>query len=228
MSVQQAWVKCPTKWIVEDNGLLKLKAIKGSTSANIAALMCLTIILHHADQETGLARVTYDQFEQGTGKSRSTVSSGIQKLMRLKLIEKKEKQSYYQIVNFNPSKGWGKFPLKSMYNGNTVLFFDECNLRLRAELDALKILFLIVAYRDQNYNLAFIGYDKIVEKTGIRREYIKRAIALLATHGLAYPEVQASSVNEYGVSHGYRIRGIDPHIHGGTRSRRDMSSRIEL
>lgn len=58
---KREWVRLPSKWI-EDGGLKQLQWTnsEASGSNNIAALMVLAPIAHHADDE-GMAICTYDR-----------------------------------------------------------------------------------------------------------------------------------------------------------------------
>lgn len=216
------WVRCPTDWVREKRGLREFTFIGDGGAHHTAALMCLTAILHAADQDSGIARLTYDQLEQITGRCGTLIAEGLRVLSEQGLIRPAGKRSTYALRGFAPA-GWGKFPFKSLYKGDTIDFFDDCRLRSRTELDALKLLFLFVALRSEDTNLAKVSYDKINDYTGISRENIKRGTSLLATHGIVFTEHAASEVNEYGVANVYRIRGIDSRRHRGTRGRRHLT-----
>jgi hypothetical protein len=53
----QSWVRLPSVWI-EERGLTKFAWARGTGGDNIAALMALAVIAHHADQEAGACRLT--------------------------------------------------------------------------------------------------------------------------------------------------------------------------
>ncbi len=211
------WVKCPSAWIVADNGLRNFTPTELATNAS--ALMCLTIIAHQSDRETGISKVTYDHFQITMGKSRAIVSRGLKTLLGANLIETTGARGTYRLVNYNPNEGWFKLPCKALYSAGKISFFDDCNLRQKAELDALKLMFLFAAFRDNDSNVAAISYDKITERAGIPRERIKRATSVLAANGIAYSEQMPSSKSEIGVAFGYRLRGIDSRRHQGTLGR---------
>jgi hypothetical protein len=109
-----------------------------------------------------------------------------------------------------------------MYSGGRIIAFDEFRLRKVVELDALKLFFLFVARRGRDTNLANIGYEKIEDYTNIRRVRIKSAISFLASLSLVYVEHVQSQSNSYGVSNCYRIVGIEPYKHMGTRGRNSV------
>jgi hypothetical protein len=43
------WVRLPTNWIVEERGLLNFRWQKDKGGNNVAALMTLIVLAHHAD-----------------------------------------------------------------------------------------------------------------------------------------------------------------------------------
>jgi DNA-binding transcriptional ArsR family regulator len=217
MNKRDEWVKCPSKWIIDENGLRNFAT--DAIAANAIALMCLTIITHRSNSETGLAKITYDDFQSITGKSRSIVSRGLKVLVYQGLIASSSERSAYQLTNYDPKNGWCKLPCKALYQAEKIPFFYDFNLRQRAELDALKLMFLFAAFRDNDSNVAVISYEKIIERTGISRDRIKRATGVLAAGGVVYPENMPSSKSEYGVALGYRIAGIDSRRHQGTLGR---------
>ena len=53
------WTKLPSRWI-EDGGLEAFRWTQGKGADNLAALMGLTVISHHVDPDSGVARLTYD------------------------------------------------------------------------------------------------------------------------------------------------------------------------
>jgi hypothetical protein len=215
------FVRLPSNWINE-GGLKSLSWKNGGTGADhIAALMALTVIAHYADSESGVARITYDRFCQATHLSRAKVSKGLDALERINVIEREpgDARSTYKLANYNAADGWAKFPFKSMYSSDTIVAFTDFQLRRVAELDALKLFFLMVARRDRQKNVANIGYEKIEEYTDIRRVRIKTAISFLASRSLVYVERLPSTVSPDGVSNAYRIVGVEAYKHMGTQGR---------
>lgn len=217
----QPWVRLPVGWI-ESGGLTKLTWGKdGLGSKNVAGLMVLMAIAHHADSDTGVATITYDQLEAATGLSRSKVSNGLDALQELGVIVRAPRgRSTYGLVGYeiNP---WGRLPAKRMYKGDEIVAFKEFKLRAPIELNALKIYYLITARRDWVTNIAFISWDKIVEYTGIRRERIKSALSFLVVNELIQSEQHRTNKSATGVFTGYRLVGIDPYRHAGTTGRSD-------
>lgn len=215
------WTRLPSRWITSGT-LSQLKwASGGEGSDNTAALMALTAITHVADEDTGIARATYDHLCNSTGLSRAKLSKALNLLHALGIIITApfDPRSTYRLVGYDPYSGWSKFPAKSMYSGDRIVAFDHFGLRKPIELDALKLFFLFVARRDRKTNMANIGYEKIEEYTDINRAKIKPAISFLASLPLAYVEQVPSEINPQGYSNAYRIVGIDPYRHMGTRGR---------
>ncbi len=215
------WVRLPSSWI-QAGGLRELQWSTGGKGAdNAAALMVLAPIAHSANDESGVARLTYDELCDATGLSRAKLSNGLDVLERIGVLERRhDGRSTYKLLNFDPRLGWAKFPWKSMYSAGRIVAFEDFSLRRKAELDALKLLFLFVARRSNDTNLANISYDKIQEYADVERGRIKTAISLLASLALVHVERVPSKSNELGVANAYRIVGIEPYSHMGTRGRR--------
>lgn len=216
------WVRLPSNW-VQQRGLKAFKwEARGAGANQIAALMVLTVVAHNADQETGEARLTYDDFCAHTELSRAKVARGIAIVEERQLIKRPEYQgqSTFQLVDFDRGAGWAKFPAKSMYSGkHRIAAFADFRLRKAVELDALKLFFLFAARRDNNTNRANISYPTIEEYTAVPVARIKSATSFLASHSLIYIDHVPSQANEHGVANAYRVAGIDPRRHMGTLGR---------
>lgn len=212
----QAWVQLPCGWI-EEKGLTRMIwGRDGVGSDHTAALMILLPIAHHIDGETGIATLTYDALEEATGLSRSKVSNGLDVLEKAGIVIRSPKgRSTYALTAYG-NVPWGKLPAKRMYKGRAIAAFENFKLRSQSELNALKLYLLITARRDYASNIAHIGYDKIVEYTGIRRERIKAAISVLLASDLIHVEQFRTDTNPSGVSVGYRLVGVDSFRHMGT------------
>lgn len=214
------WVKLPTAWINE-GGLKAFGWKRGEGANNISALMCLMVIAHHADPDTGEAMVTYYTLERATGLSRAKISGGLDVLQERGIIERRveKRRSTYKLKGMS-NQGWGAMPARKLYSGGGDLtFLRDFSLRKAAELDALKFFFLVVARRGRDTNAANISYDKIIEYSGIPRERVRSAISLLITHGMLQVDHIPSRVTKLGVSSAYRIPFILPYRHMGTSAR---------
>jgi hypothetical protein len=214
------WVRLPSSWINQGD-LRRLRwASGGEGSDNTAALMALVAIAHRADEENGVARLTYDELCTATGLSRAKLSNGLDLLERIRVVERTpEGRSTYKLANYSPQSGWAALPAKGMYSGRKIAAFSDLTLRRATELDAMKLFFLFVARRGRDTNVANIGYEKISEYTGVDRARIKAAISLLASLSLVYVEQIPSKSNDLGVANAYRIVGVDSYSHMGTRGR---------
>ena len=219
------WVRLPTTWI-RNGGLEEFRSTAAERSNNTAALMLLTALAHHADDENGIAKLTYDQLGMVTGLSRVTISGGLSALQRHGLIARKvEGRSTYHLSNYDPKRDWGKLPAKGLYaSSGEIAAFRDFHLRRRVELDALKLYYLFVAFRNNASNLAHISYDKIHEYTDIERTNIKRGQSFLVAQGLVYVEHLPSEINQRGVTNLYRLVGLSPRQHMGTTGRALLSS----
>lgn len=220
------WVQLPSWWIMEQ-GLAQFRWERregegeGERADNTAALMALIVIAHHAEPQTGLARLTYPQLCTAMKISRAKVSNGLTVLQNRGIIRRwHDGRSSLQLVGYDPAYGWCKLPAKPLYAGPTIDAFKHVHLRLPTELNALKLYLLFAAFRDRKTNMANISYDKITEYTGVRRDDIRAAIGMLAALSLAYVERVPSTVSDHGVANSYRLVGLDAHTHMGTIGRR--------
>jgi predicted transcriptional regulator len=213
------WVKLPTAWI-ERGGLKSIRWTKGDGADNTAALMVLIAIAHHADQETGLARLTYDTLAEATHLSRTKIAGGLGVLSACGLVVREPfGRSSFLLTDFDPANGWAKIPVRRLYSGGAIAAFAEMKLRRPAELHAMKLYLLFASRRGRDTNLANISYDKITEYTEMDRASIKAGISALVMMGLIYVEQVPSRTSEYGVSNGYRLACLEAYNHAGTRQR---------
>lgn len=213
----KAWVRLPTAWIAR-GGLQQFRWEKEKGANNVAALMTLMVIAQHAD-EAGIAALTYDRLTEATHLSRTKVAAGLRVLEEAGLVKGQGlRRSRYEIADY-ASTPWGKLPTKGLYAHGGVAAFADFHLRRRAEMDALKLYFLVVARRNNETGIANLSYDKITDYSGIERSRIKSAISLLAGQGLLHVEHLPSEISAYGVSNGYRLAHLDPYVHMGTKGR---------
>src|SRR4051794_24897425 len=99
--VNSEWVRLPSAWI-DDHGLAKLPwKTGGKGSDNAASLMALIVISHAADQETGIARITYDHICDVAGLSRAKLSNGLDVLKKMEVIDNgpDQSRSTYRLTN---------------------------------------------------------------------------------------------------------------------------------
>lgn len=220
MIARKEWVKLPSEWI-EDGGLRGFRwgAAGGGGASNTAALMALIALAHHAEDQAGLVRLTYDELCVLTGLSRAKLSKGLGILQTRGIVDRDLGRSIFRLQNFNPAGGWAKLPCKALYSAGRIAAFDEFKLRNVAELNALKLYLLFAARRGRDTNMANISFDKITEYTGVERPRIKAAQSVLAIHNMAHVERVPSTTNAIGVSNAYRLTGLDSYNHMGTKGR---------
>ncbi len=215
------WVKLPTRWI-EDGGLRNFRWAHGEGGTNLAALMGLTVISHHADERSGIAQLTYDALSSMTTLSRAKLSAGLGALAERGLIEREpEGRSTYRLAGYDPERGWAQFPAKGLYRNAAVAAFGDFRLRRPAELEALKLYFLFASRRDRRRNMAMITYAKIEEYSGVARSNIRRALSVLAANNLVHVEQVPSTISENGFANAYRLAHLNTRSHMGTLGRRD-------
>lgn len=220
----RSWVKLPTAWI-EARGLRSFRwGRHGSGSSGISGLMVLMALGHRADADTGEVRATYDDIVAATGLSRTSVSGGLQALEGRSVVARVPgERSTYQLVGYDPQRGWGKLPARQLYRGGEIMAFRDFHLRRIAELDALKTYFAFVARRDDRKNLVLLSYKKIEHYTGVPRNRIKSALSMLSVHGLVFVEQVASDETPY-AANAYRIAHLDARRHMGTTGRQGFVS----
>ena len=210
-----SFVRLPSAWILR-HGLKQFRWNK-DTSDNTAALMTLVGIAHHADQETGVAKLTYRELCAAVDISRDKLAAGIRLLQAYGIVAPWfEGRSTYNLRNFDPKKGYCFIPAKPLYTGDTVRAFRQFHLRNKNEMNAMKLYLLFAARRDRKSNLAHVGFDKIVDYTGVRREDIPAAKSILNSLPLVYTETFASSITDSGVTSAYRLVGLETKKHKGT------------
>ena len=213
MTNLKAWTKLPTGWIQHEQGLKSFKwSAKGDVdnAGQIAALMLLIVLAHHTNKETGLARLSYDAMSEILGISRALVSRGLNELEERDIISRDPDQirGTITLTNATDDSGWGKLPASGLYRNGRILAFDTFKLRNPAELDALKLYFLLIALRDNKTNRAYISYEKIREYTVIWPNRIRPAISLLAANSLVSVNHISSLTSEFGYANEFHL----PHV----------------
>jgi hypothetical protein len=213
------WIKLPSGWI-ENEGLKDFRWARGEGANNVAALMVLTVISHHVEGRTGVARLTYDDLCDMTLLSRAKVAAGLSVLATRCLIDQEpDGRSSFRLAGYNPERGWAMFPAKGLYRLGRVDAFANFTLRAAAELDAMKLYFLFASRRDRKTNLIWLGYEKIEKYSGIARNNIKRALHTLGNASLIYVEHVRTRSNDSGVASAYRLAHLETRRHMGTSGR---------
>lgn len=230
MTRKISWKPCPTRKI--NAGLLRqFHWNDGGRAKHLAALMCWVVIVHEANED-GFAKVTYDYFQATTGLGRTSISDGLKVLIDFNIVERGGKLGHYLLSDFtqqkeneakqfieNQSRPWGKLPVKRLYSGQSIRMFNAMTRRQKAELDALKLFFLIVARRDRRNNSANMTYDQIGGWAGIPKGRVGAAITVLAANHVVLVSEQSSNQSDFGISNSYRLVGVDSYLHRGTALR---------
>lgn len=210
------WRKLPTWWIEQENCLINFRWRSGGGGANeIAALMCLILLVHTSESADKDVRITFDEFMEVLSLSRAKVTEGLKILIKRELITSPAK-SMYHVTGMGDKRPWGKLPCKSMYSasGGFIPMFKGFKLRTKHELNALKLLMLICSRTSTQSGRAQIGVQKIQEWSGIPKNDVKRASSLLIANGLLHQE----RMQDLGSGHiyfGYRLAGNYKGSHGG-------------
>lgn len=221
------WRQLPTQW-VKDGELKKLTWLAQGSDA-IVALMVFLVMSHKRSlssdgSNNSTVQVTYDELQTALNVSRSKISGGISILLDVGWIKKEASRSHFTFTA--PSVPWGKVPVRPLYdNHNAIFAFDSWRLRNPLELDALKLYFVLITFRDSDLNYASISYERLRHYSGVQK--IKSALNFLVASTLIYIEREAP--NPYGNQNPpnmYRIRGVDSYKHNGTN--RDPSRAQDL
>lgn len=216
MVQKRPFSKVPSAWIY-DGRLREFDWRPGQGSDNLASLMTYIAIVSLVDSKTGEARITYNDLMLATGISRAKTSKALEILEEKELIFRQHKSSHISLAYYGTNHRWGKIASKIHTKSSKpqVKYFDDFKLRKKIELDALKILLLVVATRNVSKNLSEISYDKITEYTGIARTRIKPAMGLLMKEAILIPERHRFSDSGRWYI-GYRLNGVDSFVHAGT------------
>lgn len=218
MQELRKWVKLPSAWI-EDGGLKAFQWGKRGGARQSAALMALMSIAQHADDKTGIARMTYDELQLALGISRTLISKGLNVLEEREiLLREAEGRSTLALAGYDPTQGWAMLPAKALYSGGIIRAFADFHLRSKVELDALKAYLAFAARRDRHKNRAHITYEQLEAYAGIPEGRIKPAISLLIHNNLVVVE-QVERAGGLGVSHSYRLTHLYPNTHLGSSDR---------
>ena len=203
------WVRLPTEWI-EAGGLRQFSwADKEHRSGFIAALMVLMALAHRAAPDMLECRMTYDDLSKVTHLSRAKVWDGLRVLAEMGVIVRQPNgQSTYRLV-YEKNARWAKLPARALYSSGTISFLKSFNLRLRSELDALKIYLLLVNRKSFDRNVVELTYSSISRYSGISESYIADALAFLTQLGLIRVDYTPLD-DRFGKASIYRITHLEP------------------
>src|SRR5690606_9080919 len=137
----------------------------------------------------GKVTATYDQLEELTLLSRTSISWALQLLEKVGAlqIDRGGRSSTYELVGVATPGDWCKLPQDYLLQGGPALrrlAFVRKYARDKGTLNALKLYVVLLTLRVDKTNVTHLGYDKIEAYSGIRRENIQAAIALLINYRL--------------------------------------------
>lgn len=171
----------------------------------------------NAKREEGAAlaasvEVSYDNLQALTELSRTKVAVGLRVLEQFGIVQttKNGRSNRYAVAGISESGKWSQLPQTYLLTATEGLRgFSRFQLRHRNELNALKLYFLFVAYRNAKGNFTALGYEKISELSGVMRGDISGAVSLLINHDL----IRVSQSDGDGAAgrpyNQYKIRGLN-------------------
>lgn len=213
------WRQLPTQWI-QDQELRNLRWSEHGADA-VAALMVMLVMAHRrplfSDGTNGNdVEITYDDLGRSLSISRSKISKGISLLVQQGWVIRGNGRSLYHFTASNTP--WGKVAVRTLYDQHgAISAFDGWRLRSPLELDAMKLYFLLIAFRDVRKNYTSMRYHVMSEYTGVQAGKIKGALNFLVVSNLIYVERETRDpFDRTNPANLYRLRGVDPYRHDGT------------
>jgi hypothetical protein len=214
------WAKMPSSWIIQDHGLRDFSIKESGTNAQ-ALKLYITIALmanfkpNKEFSNAGCAAISYSEFEEIAGGSRTLIANGIRMLESYGLIERNSspKTHVYRLQHY-ADRGYAQLPKRHILQSEHGSRIAQLSLRNVMTLNALKLYLLLAAFRDTRLNKALISYDKIEDYTKIRRRDIRPAISTLIEYRLIDrrgPDRGAETFEEEAsLSNEYTIIGLGP------------------
>lgn len=179
------WARLPA-YFVRFNGLKDLRPRQPSKDIAAMKLYILFAIKIRTHGTGAWVSLTYDELTEMAGLSRTLVSTGIQRLLSLKLIlVKGDKKKTYSLKEHPTCESWTKIPVGVLLDldGNITAFKSFRN-RYDYELNAL-ILYLYLLYIRHNYkSCSIVTNATIHERTGMTFGQINTAVGFMKSCGL--------------------------------------------
>lgn len=195
--------KCPTWWIRIDEKT-GLKKFPGGAFAgtSIAALKCILALSASIDFSSRKAKLSLSDLEDLTGLSRPKVMAGLKHLVEIKIvnIDKTAHVNEYELTEAPKDVNWGKIPYERIRK-----HLREIPNRGATPMTALKIYFVLISIRRNDNESVAIGYDTLVEYTGVQRSQIRSALDILYSHTLIRITQSDESKARYNV---YTVSGL--------------------
>lgn len=161
--MSKIFAKAGLEWL--DGNFFKSLSIK-EVGKSIAILKVYLVLVAESDFTTRVAKVSYSSLEHSTGLSRPLIAHAISKLRDEGLIlittSERGKANVYKI-NDSGQKGWAKIPYLSVINN-----LRKLSNRNPATLGALKILLVILRYKNNRLDVTSISNKTLRDKTHIQ------------------------------------------------------------
>ena len=207
-----SWGRMDSSWISHDRGLKNFLAGQ-TTGESLAALKVLLAIASHGAYETATALLSYGDLELLTGLSRPMAIRGVAGLEGAGLVEVTRGTGInsYRLINAE-TPPWSKVPIERI---ETRL--RKMPNRGESALAAMKILVLLLAFRDNRTSFASMTHRTMVEYTGVRPAVVRQGIDHLISHGFVHLNVEANFSAKVG--HPVFIYHLQGHFDGGAYRR---------
>lgn len=191
------WSRLPAAWIVR-GGLNEFIAGSklGESMAALKILVAIHLLAKNArvdadDPDQGSVMIAYDDLMTLTNLSRALVSTGIKRLQALGRVTvkrgKRGEPSRYRLPDYAAEDHWTKISNRRLFRGTNserIGVLHDLSPRRTCDLDALKLYLLFSAMQDKAGGGAMLGYEKIIEYSGVPQNRIRRAVSVLVEHGL--------------------------------------------
>ncbi len=184
------FARMPTSWILHEQRLTTLSWTRAGSSATAALTLYIALLIAHnrkrldspADKSDEV-RMTYGAIEERTGVSRAKIAPALHILeseLELVQIERSHAGNAFTIVDIHATP-FAQLPQTVLYDPKrrALRCLSNFTLRSKFELGALKLYLAILALRNTRTGTASVGYEKLVEYTGVRRSDISRCIGHL-------------------------------------------------
>lgn len=217
-----AFAKFPTAWLgkADDCPLKQLdwRRYRTQATAALVLLMALAVRLNQSqrDLQQGQKRstkipVTYDDLGAMTGFARATIAKALMLLEGMEAIKihKDRRANVYELIGVETPGSFCQLPQSHLlWSSNDELRrLRQLPKQFRVGLNAMKMYVLLLKYRNQAYNTTAIGYESLMQHSGMRREDIPGAMGMLSALELVRAS-DDSDPREHDKSKRYRIIGL--------------------
>jgi len=195
-----SWGTFPTA-LVTEGGLIAFSA-GPNTGMHIAALKCYLAIAIYCDFHSKQAALSLAELEWLTNCSRPMVVKGTQFLAAQGLlkIHRSGASNVYTLQGFAAKGHFSKVPWKLMHTQ-----LRKLPDRGATALSALKILFVLLAFRDDVTNRASISHIKIRNYGGMKTGDVRAGIDHLVNHYLVHVSEDEDAIEEGRSAHSYTV-----------------------